>query len=252
MSNRFTVFGIVVAGVFYSNRIRRKVRVANGIYGIDTSVDDIWATLDLADITDATKYFRKSSNLQVIRGVTFHKGIVPDNPVAFPRVPVTVIDGNFDELEYVETVLGAFGCYFLQTLSAPEVYTLMDLKEGLEKSANVSTIKNLTPAMRVVAGFHILERRRKEEVEPINVIKSSMAESGAEVIDVKKDLNGYEVTWRMDHHIIQTRLDKNFRVLHAGFCMSGYDNTQTVKTVGHVLREYVDDGSYIHITRSAR
>jgi hypothetical protein len=57
------------------------------------------------------------------------------------------------------------------------------------------------------------------------------------------------VVWHFEDTKINTLLDKNFRVIEAGFCMSNYDRTQSARSVVHVLRDYKRDGSYIHIMR---
>ena len=245
---------IVANGMIYSNRIDRKAPgIPNGVYSIDMEQDDFMESLAPADISEATKEFRKASKMQVIRGVSFHDGMIPENPVAFTDIPIKVVDATYGEFEEVEAVVAKGKiCYFLQTISTGKSYALMDLAEAFKenKPNSLKTIKGITPEMRIVYAFHLMERRKKEEVEPVNVIKTQMKEAGAQVKSVKKTNNGYDVTWSWDGVSVVTVLDKKFRVVHAGYCVSGYDKTQSARSVVHLMKTYKEEGSYIHVTRS--
>lgn len=255
-------FGIVLNGKFFSDRIRKVVPgVANGIYCLDKNADDIWSTLALADLTEATKFFKKSNKFSVVRGVSFHHGFIPDNVVLFKTIPIGVLDGQFEEFEYIETLIGEFGCYYLQTLATQETYALMDLKECVDKNNNINTLKNLTPPMRVVYSFHCLEKIRiqeekdraeqaKRDREPPQVIRKRLEDSGAVVHSITKKRHGFEVVWELMGHTISTIVGNNYNVLEAGFCTSGGDTSQSVTSIPNLLKSYVEDGSYIHLTRS--
>lgn len=260
MSNSYT-YGVVVNGKFFSDRIKRPVNVSNGVYGLDKSADDIWSTLSPASIDDAIKAFRKSNKFEVVRGVSFHNGFVPDNPVKFVKIPINVTDGQFEEFEYLEAVIGEFGCYYLQSLSTQESYSLIDLKEIFEKNSSINELKNLTPPMRIVYSFHCIEKvkieqekKAKEQAEkdkePPNVIRKRLEDSGASVISITKKRNGFEVIWELVGETINTLVGPNYQVLEAGFCTSGGDRSQSVTSIPNLLKTYVEDGSYIHKTRS--
>lgn len=265
MSDHF-IYGVVVKHIFYSNRIQIRVDQDNGIYSMDMSKDDFTETLAPANIEDARKYFSKASKVSIIRGVSFHDGLIPENPVAYSKIPLKVTDATYDEFEEVEVafIRGKI-CYFLQTVNTAKAYPLSDLKERLEakdvwvgaklvqKSHNISDIKDVTPEMRIVYTFHLLEKKKKEMEEPVNAIKIIMTNSGAEVHSVKKVNRGYEVVWSGSGWKMNTLLDNNFRVLEAGFCVSGYDETQSASSVVKLLEDYVGDGhSYVHHTRVVR
>lgn len=255
MADKNLIYGVIVDNFLYSNRMEFRLRknLPNGIYSINMSSDDFHETLEPANIEDARKYFSNASKVLIIRGISFHDGVVPENPVVYDKIPIKVIDATYDEFEEIEVaILRNKICYYIQTVSTKKLYTLMDLKEAvsLEKITDVKNIKDVTPEMKIVYSFHILERKRKELEEPVNLIKSVMGASGAEVISVTKNNHGFEVVWKVGRNTIHTALDKQFRVSHGGFCMSGYDNTQTAGSIVNVLKDYVKDGSYIHITRT--
>lgn len=255
MSNEY-IYGVVVKNTLYSNRVEFPVKLDNGIYSMDMSEDDFRETLAPANIEDARKYFSKASKVEIIRGISFHDGLIPENPVAYEKLPLKVIDATYDDFEEVEVALvRGKVCYFLQTLSTAKAYPLLDLKDRLEskKPSKFDDIKDITPEMRIVYMFHLIEKKRKEMEEPVNAIKILMTSSGATVKNVKKVNRGYEVNWNTSGWDINTLLDKNFRVLEAGFCVSGHDRTQSATSVVKLLQDYVADGrSYVHHTRVAR
>ena len=143
---------------------------------------------------------------------------------------------------------------FLQTVNTAKAYPLADLKERLNSKeySQFDNIKDITPEMRVVYTFHLLEKKRKEMEEPVAAIKILMSKSGAEVKSVKKVNRGFEVVWNSSGWDINTLLDKNFRVIEAGFCVSGHDKTQSATSVVKLLGDYVEEGSHVHITRTIR
>lgn len=255
------IYGVVVKNTLYSNRVELRVDQDNGIYSMDMSQDDFTETLKPANIEDARKYFSKASKISIIRGISFHDGIVPENPVSFDKIPMKVTDATYDEFEEVEVaVIRGKVCYFLQTVNTAKAYPLLDLKERFEvkdvwegtklikKSSHIDDIKGVTPEMRIVYVFHLLEKAKKEVEEPINAIKRIMEESGAHVVSVKKTNRGFHVIWKSEGHTINTLLNKEFRVENAGFCTSGGDKSQSASSVVKLLQDYVEDGSRIHIT----
>lgn len=260
------IYGVVVKNTFYSNRMEIRVKADNGIYSVDMDQDDFRETLSPANIEDARKFFGKASKITIIRGVSFHDGLIPENPIAYPKLPIKVIDATYDEFEEVEVALvRGKVCYFLQTVNTPKAYPLSDLKERLEvkdvwvkgklvqKSHHIEDIKDVTPEMKIVYTFHLLEKKKKEMEEPINAIKTIMTNSGAEVHSVKKVNRGYEVVWSGSGWKMNTLLDNNYRVLEAGFCVSGHDKTQSASSVVKLLEDYVSDGrSYVHRMRVVR
>jgi hypothetical protein len=260
------IYGVVVKNTFYSNRMEFKVNQDNGIYSMDMSQDEFRETIAPANIEDARKFFGKASKIVIVRGISFHDGLIPENPIAYNKIPLKVIDATYDEFEEVEVaIVRGKVCYFLQTVSTAKAYPLLDLKERLEakdvwvktklvqKSHNIDDIKGVTPEMRIVYTFHLLEKKKKEMEEPVNAIKTIMTNSGAEVHSVKKVNRGYEVVWSGSGWKMNTLLDNNYRVLEAGFCVSGHDRTQSASSVVKLLEDYVSDGhSYVHHTRVVR
>ena len=255
------IYGVVFKNVLYSNRIeiRLEKKMDNGIYSMDMDNDDFIETLESANLNDAVKFFRKSSKINVIKGISFHDGIIPDNPVSFTKIPVKVDDATYDEFEEVEIVsIRDKVSYFVQTLSSDKAYALMDLKDAFnsKKKIVLDSIKGLTPAMRIVYMFHLIERQKKELEEPVALVKKLMEDNGAKVQFVRKNNLGFEVQWEAGGYTINTQLDKKFKVMESGFCTSGYDHTQSASSVVNLLKDYaerrVSRGDFVNITRHPR
>ena len=89
------IYGVVLKNILYSNRMESRVsNTPNGIYSLDMDADDFRSTLTIADITEAKKYFNKASTIKIIRGLSFHDGIIPVNPVAYKKIPIKIVDAT--------------------------------------------------------------------------------------------------------------------------------------------------------------
>ena len=45
-------------------------------------------------------------------------------------------------------------------------------------------------------------------------------------------------------------MDNQYRVLQAGFCVSGKDDTQSASSVVNLMGNYIADHGYINVTRT--
>jgi hypothetical protein len=261
-NSKRTIYGVVFGNVLYTNRMSRKLRTehSNGVYSIDMSSDDFELTLTPADLAAAVKDFRRSSNIRVIRGVSFKDGIIPVNPVAFNVIPLKVIDATYDDFEEIDVVhFDKDKYYFMQTVETQQVYSLLDLRNGLmEKPPKpIETYRGISPEARIAYLLQLTEwkmeeeaRKHKEMEEPINAIKTMMTDVGAVVRNVKKTNRGYEVVWSSDGHNLTTLFDKNLKVSNAGYCVNGNDRILSPKSIVNVLKDGVREGQYIHYTLS--
>jgi len=248
------VYGVIYNNKFFSNRMELKVHgdFVNGIYSMDMDQDDFGSTISFANINDAKKYFKKSSKIDLIKGVSFKDGIIPENPVKYKKIPIKVLGAIYDDFEEIEIVsIKGKVYYFLDILYGQKSYALMDLKEAFEtdEKIDISKIKNVTPEMKIVYTFMSIEKAQNEKKEPVEFITSLMAETGATVNYIKELNRGFEVSWTLGSNTINTFLDKEYKVLEAGFCVSGYDNTQSAQSVVNLLKDYEDQGDYIYLTR---
>lgn len=247
------IYGVVLNNIFYSNKMEYKLsnHIDNGIYSIDMDEDDFKSTLSPADIEEARKFFKKASKIILIRGISFHDSFIPENPISYKTLPIKVIDATYDEFEEIEVVNLKGIYYYIQTIAGNKSYLLMDIKElfSSKKEIDISTFKDLTPSIRLVCMFHLIERKKKEMEEPVSYIKNIMTACGAMVHSVLKKNIGYEVVWEYNGYKINTLLDKQYGVSEAGFCVSGSDKILTARAVVNVLKDFVKDGDHVHKTR---
>lgn len=258
------VYGVVVNNRWYSNRMEFNMSgVPNGIYSMDMDEDDFRETIAPANIDDARKFFGKASKINLIRGISFHDGIIPENPVKYKKLPLRVEDPIYDEFEEIEVAQLKGKTYFLQVVYGQKSYALMDVKDAYEGKKKLDGIKDVTPEMRVAYILNWIDREQEEirikeaehaklMKEPINAITHMMKESGANVEFIKKNNRGFEVQWSTDGHTINTQLDKNYRVMEAGFCVSSWDKTQSARSLVNVLHDYNTEGSYVNKTRTVK
>ena len=257
------VYGIVLENTFHSGRMRRHCEpVHNGIYSMDMEEEDFAKTRTPAPIQDAIKDVRKASRMAVIRGGSFGSGFVPENPVNWAAVPISVVDPTYDEFEEIEVVrfhvvppsLNAWvapagyisrpgqdvvAYYFLQAVETQNTYTLMDLKSEIEtkKPRLPSEFKGVTPEMRVVYSLHMMEKKKREEKEPLVAVKLMMEEVGATVEKVVPTNRGFEVTWKFDKYRFLTIFDKQLKVVHAGYCVRNHDNLLSPTSLVNALKD---------------
>lgn len=273
MSTSLT-YGIVFDGVFYSKRMQLRVGEdkSNGIYCVDMEVDDFRETLTFANIDDAIRAFRKMSKIQIIRGVSFHDGIVPENPVAYKHIPIRVVEPGFEEFEEVEVALFREHCFFLQTVTTDKSFGLLDMRDAIREGRDISLVTGVPPEVRIVGSLHVMEQaelRRQEELtrieaeqaveaerrralmaQPINAIRAALEYGGATVLRVQPIGDCFEAIWECAGHRISTLVDRNLNVRQGGFCMSDYDHTQSARSLPKLLEQYVEDGDYIYRTRA--
>lgn len=237
--------------------------IEDGIYQINMDVDDFITTLEIADIENAVNYFRKSSNFEIIRGISYKSGFIPKNPVAYKKVPIEVHDANFDDFEEIDVLRRKDLYYYLRSVDTNNAYPLMEAKEVREKMEREENInidfdaKEMTPEIKlalvlskmdVVSNIKFKEEAKKKE-SPEEYIKDVLRSCGAEIISSSVKNYGIEVVWSYENNQINSLFSNELSVLEAGFCVSGYDKTQSAHSVVNLMKEYVDNGDYIYKTR---
>lgn len=249
------IFGIVINNFFYSNKMEfiLNKKKPNGIYSIDMSEDAFKDSIAPADLNEANIFFKKASKIKIIRGISFHDGIIPENPVAYDKMPLKVQDPTYEEFEEIEVVsLRNKIIYFIRTLNSPKTYILMDLKQSIESKnpLNINSFKDITPEMRLVYAFHLFEKKQKEILQPAEMVKKFMKDSGAIVKNVKKVPRGFEILWDMGEWTINTLVNNDYRVIEAGFCVSGYDNKHSTTSISLLCKDYIENHGHLVITRN--
>lgn len=266
MKEKHLIYGIVFNNMFISDNMFVKVGGPNGLYTVDVLSNNYLKSLAPADTIEFDNFIKKSKKLKYVYGLSFHSGFIPFDMMKYKsqRTPIMVHDTMADEWEIVKAIhiphKNLF--YFAETVTNNISMTLMEVKEAFEAEKGLKDLKGIIPEMRVLYTFHNFEKalqienekKLKEEELKLTVegrLKFLIENAGGIFINYKELRNrGYEVNWQLQREQINTLIDTKFRVVEAGFCVSGFDNTQSMQSVVNLLKDYKEDGSYIHKTRS--
>jgi hypothetical protein len=128
----------------------------------------------------------------------------------------------------------------------------MDLKEAMASKEPVKpeAVKGASPEMRIAYALHLMERKRKEEEEPVTALRKRMEEVGASVAKVTKNNRGFEVVWQMGSYKIASLFDKEMKVINAGFCVNSGDRVLSARSMVHVMEDGLKRGIRVNVTRS--
>jgi hypothetical protein len=101
--------------------------------------------------------------------------------------------------------------------------------------------------------FQVIEFEKKQkELEKLKTVegklKLAIESAGGEYVSHIKT-NDIIVTWKLNDRQIISQVTNELKVIHAGFCVSGYDKTQTLTSLILLLKTYMDDDEHITITR---
>ena len=261
------LYGIVIDNNFFSNLMQWPVSNAheNGLYRLDIAAETPVNSLEPASMDEFEKFVKKSKHMEFVRGYSFKSGIIPTNIMAWKHytLPIGIIDSVADEWSFIKVLYipkrNFF--YYINTLDSNLQLKLIEVSNAFVSNIAISNIKEVTPEIRFLFVLHSLERiqqekerRQQEYAEKLKTVEGRIAfalsQSGGELISYK-EVNGigYEIQWKAFGERIKTLVNHNFAVLEAGFCVSGYDRTQSMTSVVKLLNDYKDQGDRIVITR---
>lgn len=257
------IFGIAYNNRLVSNRMNTLLEnnVEDGVYCLDMDVDDFMSTLEIANIDEARNFFKKSSKVEIIQGVAYKNGIIPKNPVKYNQLPVTVINPIFEDFDEVEIVKIKGKYFYFQTLMTQNSYMLMDLKSAIDemiekKEIQKDVLKNIqgvSPEAKMTYSFIFMnlvqEIEKNKTKEPEEYFKYVFEKCNSVVESVKEKNTGYEVIWECMGFRINSMFSKDYKVLEAGFCVSGEDRKHSISSLANLLQDYNNEGSHIYKTR---
>lgn len=144
-------------------------------------------------------------------------------------------------------------------------YLVYDVKNRFDSSQNISDLKGITPELKHLFLFHDIERQKlREELEKIKkeeerqeFLKSTpgrlqlaFSRVGATMLNYSITRNRIIVDWKLESgQKFNSVIDANtFRVIEAGYCLSGEDRKHSVSSMVLLASDYEKD-DLIHITR---
>ena len=263
------IYGFVVNNVFYSENMKAKLKTprATGIYQLDLNHPEYTEGIEFADVARFRKYIKKSKKIVSLTAFTFHKGFIPLDYVKWMKkgfiIPMPLLNPeSCNEWQVIRVYYIKRHNVFIfgEWLTNPLQITLFDIKDQFTGGFGIEKFRGVTPEMRILYSLHSLEKiKRFEELKRLRVeefkktltgrLKIAIESAGGKYIDHKVRNHGViDVSWEcMGEHII-TMLDKDLNVESVGFCVSGYDNTQSLGSAVNLLQQYKDDDDHIYKT----
>jgi hypothetical protein len=138
-------------------------------------------------------------------------------------------------------------------------YKIYELKSCFDSESPLENLKGITPELRHVFLFHVLEReslrqvleeKRLKESVPYR-LKRSFEIAGAEMLDYSVTGKRIIVDWKIKNggQKFNSVLDSDtFKVIEAGYCMSNDDGRHNITSMIKTAELY-DEDRLIHITR---
>ncbi len=160
------------------------------------------------------------------------------------------------EIANSEDKFAVISCYLYQgtLLSFADQFEGFGFK--LQEAIENKNIKSLSAEERYFFFKHFQEielLKRQSELEKLKTIggrlRLALETAGANYISHYPKGNDIIVKWGYGERNILTQVNNNLKVLHAGFCVSGYDRTQSISSLVLLLRSYEEEGDTIVITR---
>lgn len=259
----------ILDGSFKYNRKQYYIVGAclNGWYEVE--LDGNNANLKQSIIIESNTDFSKG--LRVIKGYTYNNSMVFQNfDVGKRKSGVEVmIDLNFNSMPTfmsVEAILWEDKrlYYYRPNYTDTSIFNVKAAYDN--EAASITDIKGLTPELKTLFLFHAIEQhkfkkeqellKRKKEIEDLEKTLQgrlilSFNRVGAKIL--KYSVSGKRITvdWEIEgstqkfNSVIEA---DTFRVIEAGYCMSGHDRDHTVHSMVKLAESYDEDG-LIHKTR---
>jgi hypothetical protein len=258
------VYGIVLHNKFISDNMYVNVKnVSDGLYVIDVESDDYLKSISIADIMEFDKYVKKAKKMEYIYGLSFQDSFIPFNVIKWKKFPIKLLNSSAHDWEVVKVlhIIHRDIFYYVESVINKLSEKLFELGSVFERRGSLSGIKDVIPEMRILYSLHLFEEERKKieaqklaEAEFRKTVGGRLeyiiTQSGGKLEKYDVVSKGYSVTWSVGGDKINTLIGKNFHVIEAGFCVSGYDRTQSMSSIVNLLKEYHDEGSHIVKQRS--
>lgn len=248
---------------FVYNRKRYSTLLEDGWYWVNMKGNEILNFRpDLPNI-----HFLKS-----IKGFTYNNNFIPNNFDSFKRnygyeVMTELNFNNLPTMSAVEVVVWEDNKFYFYQQDFTNMI-IFDIQNCIDEEGNINIEgkKGLTPELKTLLLFHSIERKNQielqkqlEEKKKIEEFKKSFPgrlmlsfkEVGAEVLGYSIEGKNVVVDWKMkgSSRNFNSVIDSNtFRVVQAGYCMSGSDKDHNVKSMVLLAKDYEED-HLIYITR---
>ncbi len=203
---------------------------------------------------------------RILKGYTYNNSIIPFNfDSALRKFSIDVMSplhfNNSPTYSSIEAIVWEDNCIYYYRPN----YTDFKISE-LQQTNDISTVKGLTPELKTVFLFHTIEKlklqklqyeqeQKRQAEEFLQTIPGRLhiafSSVGGRVLNYsltgKKIIVDWELT--VSGRKFNSVIEKDtFRVIEAGFCMSGSDKDHNVTSLVLIAEDYENDRK-IHITR---
>jgi len=225
-------------------KIARRVGLSDGLY----SYNEESGKFDRIEHWDIKQEFDKQIKFTVFS----NKLIIPKSFQQANHYGLPIES----EVETSEDKFSTISCF----LYNKQLFSFCDSFEGfdfkLQEAIEKNDVKSLSLEQRYFFHKHFQEielEKKRSELEKLKTfdgrLKIAIETAGAKYISHFNSSNGTVVEWECDRKIV-TLIDDKLKVLHAGFCVSGYDRTQSITSLILLYRSYIEeDEGLIYITR---
>lgn len=207
---------------------------------------------------------------KTIKGYTYHNNIIFQNfDVAKRKLNAEVMKplhfNNVETFSSIEAIAWEDSdlYYYKPNYSDSKIF---ELKQKYDMNESFDGLKGITPELKTLFLFHEIEKQKiKEEQDKIRLAKEleeykktlqgrlllTFGRVGAKVL--KYSVSGKRITvdWSLDSigQQFNSVIDyDSFRIIEAGYCMSGSDRDHSVTSMVELAKDY-DEDNLIHKTR---
>jgi hypothetical protein len=246
----------------YNRKWYSTKNLADGWYKVILSGNDV----ALAEPTMPEFFTFKN----VIKGYTFNNSIVFSNfDVAkrkyFKEVMSPLCLNTFPTFSSIEAIYWEDKKFYTYKINYMDI-KILDLKVVLEYDEDINTHIGMTPELKTLFLFHMLEKQRilaEQEQLRLNKEKEEFAKTltgrliiafntvNAVILNYSVSGNNIVVDWKLkdsDQRYNSVINKHTFQVVECGFCMSGQDKFHSVKSMILTAKDYEEE-DLIHITR---
>jgi len=153
-------------------------------------------------------------------------------------------------------------------------FKIFEIKTAFDEKNNLDNLKGITPELRTLYLFHSIERDQLREMERIHVeeleveerleqerrimatvrgrLQITFSRAGARLINYTISGKRITVDWEIIgfRHQYNSVIDADtFKIIEAGYCMSGEDRKHNITSMVKLAEGYDEDG-LIYITRN--
>jgi len=263
----FTVDVPIINKTFQYNRKKYSIKkdCVDGWYSV--KIDGNIAAIETTAVIEFDPIFKQGKN--ILKGYTYHNNFIFQNfdvgkRKAGVEVMMPLYLNNVPTFSSIEAILWEDKnlYYYQPNYVDPIVY---QLKAAYETVAGMKALKGLTPELKILFLFHDIERQKliadqerlKKEHEIEEFAKTlpgrlmiSFNRVGAKLLNYVITGTRITVDWELASGTqFNSVLDaETFRVIEAGYCMSGQDKQHSLTSMVKLAEDY-QERRVIHKTR---